>query len=153
MSYIKYAVILLSLSAEAGVPEQNVVNSSGGNLKNNKYLVDFSVGEVAINSIGTHTLGFLQPAKLMGPLAIENQAENEEMIKVFPNPVKDKIYWNTADHAVKKVFIFAASGIKVLETEASKAEINMENLIQGLYYVQFLDLEDKPVSVFKIIKN
>ena len=153
MKYIKYASLLLSIAAHGGGPDPNVVNAAGGTLKNNTYNIDFAVGEVAINSIGSHTLGFLQPVKSAGPLALKDQSVEESSIMVYPNPVTNKIYWNIADKEVKKVIIFAASGVKLFEAESSISEINMENLNSGLYYIQFLDSENKLVSNFKLIKN
>jgi hypothetical protein len=61
-----------------------------------------------------------------------------ERIRIYPNPVKDKLIIESLSHEfVTKIQIFNSSGIELIKTKANseKVKINTSNLENGLYIV------------------
>ena len=147
-------VVIFSKIAIAGGPDLSVVNTSGGNIKNNALTIQFSVGEVMIDNIKNYTTGYLQPQIASGPLAVIGFSEAEtNSFFAYPNPATNYIYWNLSESEVKKVVIFAVSGNKVLETLSTGSNLNIEGLSSGIYYVELIGAENNLIKGFKIIKN
>ncbi len=149
---VSLAIGILSL-CKAGVPDLQVVNTSGGNIKSNSFSIDYSVGEAVIGSANLSTIGFLQLAPKNSLLALENSSFSSGGMALYPNPSSDKVYWNDNSHEVKKATIFAYSGAKVYEENVVNQELNISNLSPGIYYVEFSGNSNQILKTFKIVKN
>ncbi|MBC7388165.1 MAG: T9SS type A sorting domain-containing protein [Opitutaceae bacterium] len=151
-----YMITLMALWSGftmAGGPDLNVLNTTGGTLKNKSFALDFSIGEVMVMNIKSYTTGFLQPQKLSGPLSVSNFKEDSEAVSVFPNPVTNFIHWNLTGDEVKKVVIFTISGNKIMEAFSSESKLNIENLNPGMYTLELFGEDNKLIKVSKIVKN
>jgi len=65
-----------------------------------------------------------------------NISEIDNKILVYPNPVENILYFETADE-IKYVEIVSISGSVVISEEISNNSINVENLNNGLYIIKF----------------
>lgn len=75
-----------------------------------------------------------------------------EGLTLYPNPTtSDKIFISTAENAPKKIVIFDVLGTKVLETTILGKELNLSNLIKGVYILQVIE-KDKMATRKLIIK-
>ncbi len=74
-------------------------------------------------------------------------------VKVYPNPVTDKLVISTPDAVFKKYEIYGINGqlVRTGEMSSNEKEVNVSNLAKGIY---ILKLEGEVVSkIVKIIKN
>lgn len=69
-------------------------------------------------------------------------------VKVYPNPVSDILYFDTADTAIEKVILFDISGRKVLEQNEANT-ISVSHLQKGSYILKLFT--DKGVQTEKVI--
>lgn len=75
-----------------------------------------------------------------------------EGLTLYPNPTTtDKIFISTSQNAPKKIVIFDVLGTKVMETTIIGKELNLSNLIKGVYILQVIE-KDKMATRKLIIK-
>jgi hypothetical protein len=73
-------------------------------------------------------------------------------ISLYPNPTQNIINFSINDLVGTPITITDINGRTVLNTEiTSNNSINIENLVKGVYFVQF-EIEEKEVN-YKVIKN
>ena len=82
-------------------------------------------------------------------LASINFNKNNLKVSLYPNPIKDMLYVETASE-IKSVAVYGILGNQVL-TGTSK-DLNVSNLEKGIYMVQIQDMENN-ISTKKIIKE
>ena len=75
--------------------------------------------------------------------------ENLLTITIYPNPVKDKLYIQDLSNT-SKVLIYNVLG-KLVLSETTKSEIDVDNLQSGIYIIKIVD-EQKEI-IRKFIKN
>ena len=75
---------------------------------------------------------------------IEDQPVSN-IISIYPNPVSDYIKISS-NHALEKIEIFSAIGMKVIETEW-KERIDVSGLLPGVYFVKFGDKVSKFIKI------
>ena len=82
---------------------------------------------------------------------INNEGSQNNSIRIFPDPVSDKIYFEK-ESAFESVNIYSSNGNLVMNIENFKGtEINIRELPAGPYIISFLDKEK--ISRQLIIKN
>ena len=75
-----------------------------------------------------------------------------EGLTIYPNPVNSgKIYITSKSSLDKKIEIFDVLGKKVLETTTSNKEVNVSNLISGIYIIKIKEGENSATR--KLIIN
>ena len=89
------------------------------------------------------------------PLSVELKGtginEYESELEIFPNPVNDKLFINTAD-AINEICIYNVTGVQVYrETEFNGNEIDMSSLSKGMYIIKIKT--DKHNIIKQIIKK
>lgn len=73
-----------------------------------------------------------------------------EGLSMYPNPVSNgKVYISTKNDSDKEVIIFDLLGKKVLQTMLSTRELNISNLIPGVYIIKIN--EDNATATRKLI--
>lgn len=73
-----------------------------------------------------------------GTLASNNSVKSKSGITLYPNPTSNWVnFFVSKDLKINKITLFDSSGKLVLEPKISGTKINIENLIQGIYYVNF----------------
>jgi len=149
-----------------------VINSTGGTYKNNSYIIEWSIGELALvnqmqasGADGKYVFsnGFLQP---FSPYSKQlNKSFSKDEIRILPNPVRDnlEIDFQTAEPGQVKFILcdlpghilytkeFTSTGSKHIE------RINMTAFSNSAYMLQVtLSASNDPVQTttgaYKIIK-
>lgn len=130
-----------------------VVNTTGGSIGNTEILIEWSLGEMSITTIGNSshlvTQGFLQPN-------LEKQVATEGIviaadILAFPNPVTDYLYLSAKNSEKWQIEIFDVAGKMIIRTDF-QPKLDLQSLKPGLYIVSLLDRKGLPLTSFKIIK-
>lgn len=80
--------------------------------------------------------------------ALNTQSFTQNKIKIYPNPVSDILYFETADSVIEKVIIYDLSGRKILEQNKVNT-ISVSDLQKGNYILKIFS--DKGVQTEKII--
>ena len=89
---------------------------------------------------------------------INNLNELRNNIKCYPNPAKDKVYFDidTENHASKTIKIFDVVGNKIKQVEVTDLstvkEIDIQDLRSGIY-IWTLELDGIPVKSDRLIKK
>ncbi len=84
------------------------------------------------------------------PLAvIDNFLENK--IKIYPNPVKQKLYIESPSASINKVEINSVQGKKIELLNPNEKSINVEELSSGLYFLKIYT--SKGIVVLKMLKQ
>jgi hypothetical protein len=69
-----------------------------------------------------------------------------EGLSLYPNPVSTgKVYITSKKDSEKEIIIFDVLGKKVLQTKISSRELNISNLIPGVYIIKIIE-EDSTSS-------
>ena len=75
---------------------------------------------------------------------------DRKSVAVYPNPTKDKIYFENA--AVTNAKVYSMTGNLLLSSNGELTELSLQNLSQGIYLVK-TNTTDGQSQTFKIIKN
>ncbi len=152
------AIILLqifSVVSRAQVFSSFDVISSGGGKSDAVSYSNFGViGESFVNSqsLGGNYLtgiGFLSKTELVSGIADINM--KYKLIKVFPNPVADMIWFKNDEHKVKSVVIISITGVKIKESVYHDG-LDVSFLPEGLYLVKVFNDNGDCFSITRFIK-
>lgn len=144
------------ISAQSVAPE--VVGSAGEHFENATYQMDWTVGEVAIetysNATYTLTQGFHQNTYTV--TAIENPTSQDVRMTAYPNPASDFItIENTEDSNMEYSIVLTDINGKTYLIEKyfdSKKKINLSKYSKGIYFIN-VKSGNKTIKSFKVIKN
>jgi hypothetical protein len=164
------SIILGQAFGQAVAPR--VINNTGGTYKNNSYIIEWSIGELALvnqmrasNANGNYVFsnGFLQPFALY-PKQLNKSFGNDE-IRILPNPVRDnlEIDFQTAEPGQVKFILYDLPGHILYTKEFTSMgsmhieRINMTAFSNSAYILQVtLSAANDPVQTttgsYKIIK-
>lgn len=145
------AIIIPSLSFS-----QEVISSQGDSYSNGNGSVDFTIGELVIDT-GTDgnniiTQGFHQTNwRFVG---LENHFPSIE-VSVFPNPVKEQLNIETSNFEGMNYRMYDASGKIVLEGNLTqiKTQVETGNLTPSTYSLVIQNLNKEKIKTFKLIKT
>ena len=136
---------------------QTVISSSGNTYSNNYSIVDFTLGEVIINTYSSDhtdmTQGFHQPAiKISSVIDLKPNFT----INVYPNPTREFIYINsskaTKDYHLE---IYDTDGRLIIRKEMNpfSTTVNISKYATAIYFLRILNAHDNKVKIYKIIKT
>ena len=134
---------------------QEVVSTQGDSYTNASGSIDFTIGEVVINTVtdGTNDLtqGFHQTN--WNFLGVEDFAPNYEAI-VFPNPTEDVLNIRTSAFENVTYTLYDAQGKLVMQDKLSveQTPIQVSQLAPGSYSIT-LNNETQILKTFKLIKQ
>lgn len=168
MKIKKFALLNLLVASITFGYSQNlspsVIPSAGGSNKTNEISLDWTLGEVAIETHskadGLITEGFHQPIRILTtkwpnvPLLASGYT-----IKVFPNPVASTLNININSVVDRKVHIKLTdnNGRTVYSTstysKGSTIRIDLRNIASGLYELIVQDFSGATISTYKIVKT
>jgi hypothetical protein len=156
----KNAVVFFSLFYAATVSAQEVVSTQGYSYSNSNAGIDFTIGEVIINTgtDGSHDLtqGFHQTN--WNFLGVEDFAPDYEA-SIFPNPTSDVLNIKTSSFENVTYTLYDAQGKLVLQSilAAEVTPIQVSHLAPGAYSLQLTFEEGKKSAskskTFKLIKS
>ena len=162
----KNTVVFFSLFSAATVSAQEVVSTQGDSYSNSNAGIDFTIGEVIINTgtDGSHDLtqGFHQTN--WNFLGVEDFAPDYEA-SIFPNPTSDVLNIKTSSFENVTYTLYDAQGKLVLQNilAAEVTPIQVSHLAPGSYSLEliFENSNDGALSsskrskskTFKLIKS
>jgi hypothetical protein len=151
----KNALLLLTLITTLSVSAQEVVSTQGDSYSNANGSIDFTIGEVVINTgtDGTNDLtqGFHQTN--WNFLGVEDFAPNYEAI-IFPNPTEDVLNIKTSMFENVTYTLYDGLGKLVMQDKlsAEQTPIQVSQLAPGSYSLT-LNNETQNLKTFKLIKH
>ena len=151
----KQTLLMFSLFATLSTSAQEVVSTQGDSYSNASAKIDFTIGEVVINTgtDGTNDLtqGFHQTN--WNFLGVENHAPNYEAI-IFPNPTLDVLNIRTSKFENVTYTLYDAQGKLVMHDilSAEQTPIQVSQLAPGSYSLT-LNNETQNLKTFKLVKT
>ena len=151
----KTAFVLFSLFATISVSAQEVVSTQGDSYSNAGGNIDFTIGEVIINTgtngINDLTQGFHQTN--WNFVGLEDHAPSYEAI-IFPNPTSEVLNIRTSTFENVTYTLYDAQGKLILQDKlsAEQTPIQVSQLAQGSYSLT-LSNETQNLKIFKLIKT
>ena len=151
----KNTLVLFSFFASLAVTAQEVVGTQGDSYSNASANIDFTIGEVIINTgtDGTNDLtqGFHQTN--WNFLGVEDFAPNYEA-SIFPNPTSDVLNIRTSSFENVTYTLYDAQGKLVMQNilSAEQTPIQVSQLDPGSYSLT-LNNETQNLKTFKLIKQ
>jgi len=155
MNNLPFTIIFLGLCqlAFSQTIQPSVVNTTGGSIGDTEMLIEWSLGEMSIATIGNSshlvTQGFLQP-RLENQVGMEDIAIQADIL-AFPNPVKDYMYLSAKSIDKWQIEIYDVTGKIILKTDF-QPKLDLQTLKPGLHIVTLIDKKGLPITSFKIIK-
>ena len=159
----KNTIVLFSFFAVFSVSAQEVVSTQGDSYSNASANIDFTIGEVVINTgtDGTNELtqGFHQTN--WNFLGLEDYAPDYQ-VTIFPNPTQDVLNIKTSVFENVTYTLYDAQGKLVLQNilSAEQTPIQVSQLAPGAYSLEliFEDSNEGPLSLskrktFKLVKS
>ena len=141
----------MSLRASA----QEIVSTQGDSYTNVSGSLDFTVGEVVIDTgtdgVYSLTQGFHQPIwKFVG---IEDIVASYEA-SVYPNPTEDVLFIKANDFENVTCYLYDAQGRLVVESSliSEQTAIQVSHLAKGSYFLN-LNQESQILKTFKLVKS
>jgi hypothetical protein len=151
----KNTIVLFSLLTTLSVSAQEVIATQGDSYSNASANIDFTIGEVIINTgtDGTNdiTQGFHQTN--WNFLGVEDFAPNYEAI-IFPNPTEDVLNIKTSMFENVTYTLYDGLGKLVMQDKlsAEQTPIQVSQLAPGSYSLT-LNNETQNLKTFKLIKH
>ena len=152
---IKNTLVFFSLLTTLSVSAQEVVSTQGDSYSNASGSIEFTIGEVVINTgtDGTNDLtqGFHQTN--WNFVGVEDHAPNFEAI-IFPNPTEDILNIRTSMFENVTYTLYDAQGKLVLQDvlSAEQTPIQVSQLAPGSYSLT-LNNETQNLKTFKLVKT
>jgi Secretion system C-terminal sorting domain len=151
----KNTIVLFSLFATLSVSAQEVVSTQGNSYSTASGSIDFTIGEVIINT-GTNgtndiTQGFHQTN--WNFVGLEDHSPSYEA-SIFPNPTEDVLNIRTSMFENVTYTLYDAQGKLVLQDKlsAEQTPIQVSQLAPGSYSLT-LNNEAQNLKTFKLIKH
>ncbi|MDA9563985.1 T9SS type A sorting domain-containing protein [Flavobacteriales bacterium] len=151
----KNTIVLFSLFASISVSAQEVVATQGDSYSNGAGSLDFTIGEVVINT-GTDgandlTQGFHQTN--WNFVGLEDLAPKHE-VTIFPNPTEDILNIRTSLIENVTYTLYDAQGKHVMQDvlTAEQTPIQVSHLAPGSYSLT-LNNETQNLKTFKLVKT
>ena len=151
----KNTIVLLSLFAAISVSAQEVVSTQGESYSNASANINFTIGEVIINTgtDGTNdiTQGFHQTN--WNFLGVEDFAPDYEAT-IFPNPTQDVLNIKTSSYENVTYTLYDAQGKLVMQNPLSSEQtlIQVSQLAPGSYSLTLNNVQQQ-LKTYKLIKT
>ena len=151
---MKKSIILLVLSSALKTTAQEVVATQGDSYSNTSAQIDFTIGEIIINTesngVNTLTQGFHQTN--WNFVGLENHAPEYEAT-IFPNPTSKILNIRTSAFDNVTYTLYDAQGKLIMQNilSAEQTPIQVGQLATGKYSIT-LDSKNQKLKTFKLIK-
>lgn len=164
--HVLFLIVCICVSASSFSQETSpaVVSAGGGTAKGSSISLDWTLGEVATESIKSsralYTQGFHQPV-----LAVERVKDEKGFVvknyslSVFPNPATSVL--NIQLHFVPQtpLYVFLHDGCgkllirKEMPARSEMLQLNVSGYAQGAYYLQIQNADGSVLSSYNVIKT
>jgi hypothetical protein len=155
----KNTLVLFSLFATISVSAQEVLATQGDSYSNASANIDFTIGEVVINTVtdGTNELtqGFHQTN--WNFVGLEDYAPDYQAT-IFPNPTQDVLNIKTSTFENVTYTLYDAQGKLVIQNilTAEQTPIQVSQLAPGAYSLTLnkpmREHQDLPLKIFNLVK-
>lgn len=151
----KTTFVLLSLFATISVTAQEVVSTQGDSYSNASGSIDFTIGELIIDTgtDGTNdiTQGFHQTNWTF--LGVEDHSPSYEAT-IFPNPTSELLNIRTSTFENVTYTLYDAQGKLILQDKlsAEQTPIQVSQLAPGNYSITLTN-ETQNLKTFKLVKS
>lgn len=151
----KHTFVLFSILTAAHVSAQEVVSTQGDSYSSPEASIDFTIGEVVVNTTtdGTNILtqGFHQVNWLI--ISVEEHIANFEA-SIYPNPTEAVLTIKTATFEKISYFLYDAAGRVLQQNSLSNSitAIDVSMLAAGSYSVVLFNTTQK-LKTFTLIKK
>lgn len=146
-----------------------VLSSNGGVGISGNIQLEWTLGELAVEGVTgqprSYTEGFHQPTLLVEQVevvypTIKNGSDlaTQTLITISPNPVATKLTIRFVPGTEERFHcqVRDANGAmlseRTLNTRDGNTEIDVTDLVPGLYFIHFIADDDGAVTVFKVVK-
>ena len=152
---MKKSIILLVLSSALKTTAQEVVATQGDSYSNTSTQVDFTIGEIIINTesdgVNTLTQGFHQTN--WNFVGLEDHSPEYEA-SIFPNPTSDILNIRTSTVENVTYTLYDGQGKLILQGKltADQTPIRVGQLATGKYSL-ILDSKNQKLKTFKLVKT
>ena len=152
----KNTIVLFSLFTCISVSAQEVVSTQGESYSNASATIDFTIGEVVINTVtdGTNELtqGFHQTN--WNFVGLEDYAPDYQAT-IFPNPTQDVLNIKTSTFENVTYTLYDAQGKLVIQNilTAELTPIQLSQLAPGAYSLELIFEEGSKRKTFKLVKT
>jgi hypothetical protein len=152
----KTGILLCILVASGVTSAQEVISTQGDTYTTGSAIVDFTIGEVVINTVtdGTNdiTQGFHQTTWNFASIEDHNTAYE---VIVFPNPTEDILNIEAPIFKDVSYILYDAQGRVVLNNTLidKQTALDVRAFAPGNYSLVLLSKEQRPLKTFKLIKQ
>ncbi|MBP8066215.1 MAG: T9SS type A sorting domain-containing protein [Flavobacterium sp.] len=147
---------LHKIPGNAGFDDQGTaltVDVSGDYILGGGFGGQLTINGATLSNAGSQTDFFLAKFATSVCSPLSNEEFNLNEIKVYPNPVKDNLYWQ-GETSWTSYEVYSVLGKKVAEGKifSGQNQINISHLTKGIYVLQCSDASGN-VKAFKIAKE
>jgi hypothetical protein len=162
---------LLGNAASAQEESSGTVNSAGGSFSNDKFTIDWSLGEllkidtrISVNEAFMVSQGLLQPSYTTPIIFVRDPSFAKGDVKILPNPVKSilQVQFTLRQIGRMRCMLYTEKGERLFETAFAyygygyTQNINMSKYPNGNYFL-YVELEPVMESTirkgsFKVLK-
>jgi len=84
-----------------------------------------------------------------------NEVSQNSLIKIYPNPVNDKLFISNSTNEISKIIIVNTCGQTVLSftDDTKQSPIDVSSLTNGIYFIYLNNLHGENKAVLKFVKN
>lgn len=149
-------VLLVSLLISFSSIGQEVISNQGETYSNTNGTIDFTLGEVVINTVssGTNdiTQGFHQTNWSF--VGIEDLQPDYE-VSVFPNPMETQLLIQAEKFQGVKYELFDSKGkiVKQAQLVQEETHIDVQHVSAGAYQLRLTNELNQPLKKFTLIKQ
>jgi hypothetical protein len=147
--FIISGIICFSQALQA----QSTISSTGNTLKSSDKILEYSVGQIAIETLQSSTnkitQGILQPS-IKVSVFVNEKFEEKYWLKVFPNPGNGIINISTNYHLFQSFNITDIQGRLISDRPFIDGKIDISKFANGTYLVQLISKEYfKTIQIIK----
>jgi len=150
----KIFIVIVLLSNGLLIKAQTLTNFVIGSAGNSNPVLTYCVGEVGNTTIknadNSITQGFVQPDFEISTSINEN---NDVQITVYPNPVEQDLWVKSNFESIKQIRIIDISGKQIYESIFNTNSINFAEFTNGIYFLEFYNMQNQKIKTFKLIKQ
>ena len=151
-SLICLLFLLTGINLYAQMPY--TINPYAGDLQNNNTTLISSSGNIVAGELTgsnlrlVHILFSFEETPITG---LDDYMVNSE-INVYPNPFEVDLFIDTGKIVPDHLIIYNSKGVKVYDMAYTSPEIQLREIMSGVYLLKILDKSKRVVGSFKIIK-
>jgi len=157
------AFLLFFINLNAQQISNELLSNSGQSSKNEVMQLDWSLGQIASSTVVQNDLmltqGFHQPYKITIIKEENTTSPLSDMIRIWPNPTQSNLVVDLKNLTDKNIYVSVMdiSGNKInrisSDNNTERMNINLENLIPGVYIIQVFDTAGILLEQQKVVKS